>query len=98
MIKKYYVDYNSVFNKSLMYSLFEPGTFGFHLEGLTSQDEKDLFPTNKIKYKKEEIDISSVPTKIVVAYLEEVLSLKALVLLSSSKKYYLFKVDHQKEY
>lgn len=98
MIKKYCVDYNSIFNKSLMYSLFEPGTFGFHLEGLTSQDEKDLFPANKIKYKKEEIDISSVPTKIVVAYLEEDLSLKALVLLSSSKKYYLFKVDHQKEH
>ncbi len=98
MIKKYIVNPNSVFNKSLMYSLFEPGTFGFHIEGLSIKDENDLFPKNKIKYFKEEIDIKSVPTKVVIAYLEEDLSLKALILLSSSKTYYLFKVDHQDDH
>ena len=97
MVKKYLVEADSIFNKSLIYSLFEPGEFGFHIEGLTEVDVKDLFPKNKIKIIKDEIDLKSVPTKCVVAYLDENKDLKAFVLQSSSKKYYLFKIDHQKE-
>lgn len=96
MIKKYLVNENSEFNKSIILSLFEPGRYGFHIEGLTDENRKDLFPINKIKYFKNEIDYKTIPTKVVVSYYEEN-KLKALVLLSSSKNYYLFKVDHQKE-
>lgn len=97
MIKKYLVKPTSVFNKSLMFSFFEQGKYGFKFDGLTDNDIRDLFPKNKIKFIKDEIDIKSVPTKCVVAYFEDDLSLKALVLRSNSNKYYLFKVDHQKD-
>lgn len=97
MIKKYYVDSNSVFHKSIILSLFERGEYGFHIEGLNDSDYKDLFPNiNKLKFIKDEIDIRCIPSKLVVVYLEDDYALKALLLMSSSKKYYLFKVDHQK--
>ena len=96
MIKKYYIETQSVFNKSIILSLFEPGDHGFHIDGLTDSDKKDLFPVNRIKYVKNEIDFKNIPTQIVVAYFEEDI-LKAFILKSSSNKYYLFKVDHQKE-
>ena len=98
MIKKYYVQQNSVFSRILMLSLFEPRESGFHIEGLTNDDLRDLFPINRIKYLKNEIDFNSIPTKCVVAYLEDDLSIKSLVLKSSSNKYYLFKADHQRDF
>ena len=97
MVKKYLIEHQSVFNQSIMLSLFEPGTFGFNIIGLTDKDINDLFPKNRIKFKKEEIDINTIPSTCVVAYFDE-LSLKALVIKSSSKKYYLFKVDHQNDH
>ena len=96
MIKKYLVDKNSLFNKSLILSLFEPGKLGFILDGLTSEEERLLFPLNKIKIVKNEVDIKSIPTSVVVVYLDENYILKALVLLGSNKKYYLFKAHHQR--
>ena len=96
MIKKYLVDRNSLFHKSLILSLFEPGKLGFILDGLSNEDQRLLFPLNKIKTIKNEVDIKSIPTSIVVIYLDENLLLKAVVLLGSNKKYYLFKIDHQK--
>ncbi len=96
MIKKYFVDSHSDFNKSIILSLFEPGKYSFHIEGLTDKDNKDLFPHNKIRIVKNEIDFNTVPSKIVVAYFDED-TLKAFIIQSQSKTYYLFKVDHQKE-
>ena len=99
MIKKYLVEPKSGFHQSLLLSFLEPGSFGFIIEGLDDKDKRNLFNTSKLKYKKEEIDITSVPSKVVIAYLEEDYSLKALVLFSSfNKNYYLFKVDHQNDH
>ena len=97
MIKKYFIEPNSLFNKSIILSLFEPGKFSFKIEGLSLEEQHQLFPSiNKIKVIKNEVDISSVPSSIVVAYLDESLIIKALVMQDSKKKYYLFKVHHQK--
>ena len=97
MIKKYLVDPNSGFHKSLILSLFEPGKFGFDIVGLSDTEFRNLFPSNhKIKYLKNEIDITSVPTSLEVVYLDEQYILKALVLKDKNKQYYLFKSDHQK--
>ena len=97
MIKKFYINPNSVFNQSLILSLIEPGEFGFKIEGLSDKDSRDLFTTKKIKYIKDEIDFKSVPIQCVIAYLEDDFTVKALVLKSVSNLYYLFKMDHQKE-
>ena len=98
MIRKYIVDVNTVFNKSIILTLLEKGEYGFHIEGLTDSDTKDLFPAiNNIRYIKNEIDISCIPSRCYAVYLDEEYRLKALLLLSKSKKYYLFKVDHQKD-
>ena len=97
MIKKYYLTPEGAFYRSIILSLFERGEYGFHIEGLNDLDEKDLFPhLFKIKYIKDEIDVKCLPTKIVLVYLEDDYSLKAIMLMSSSKKYYLFKIDHQR--
>lgn len=97
MIKKYLVDINSYFYKSIILPLYEKSGYGFHIEGLDESGHKDLFPNhNKIKYIKDEIDIRCLPSKLVYVYLEDDLSLKAMLLMSLSKKYYLFKADHQK--
>ena len=97
MIKKYFIERNSLFNKSIILSLFEPGKFSFEIEGLSLEEQHQLFPSiNKIKVIKNEVDVSSVPSSIVVAYLDESLIIKALVMQDSKKKYYLFKVHHQK--
>ena len=95
MIKKYYVDLKSSFHKSIILSLFERGSFDFTIEGLNDDENRKLFPIdNKIKEFKNEIDISKVPTKCIVVYLDESFVIKALV-LESNKTYYLFKADHQ---
>lgn len=98
MIKKYIIEPSSLFNKNIMLSMFEHGNYGFDIVGLNDNDIKDLFPVNKIKYIKKELDVSSIPSSVEIAYLDEDHNLKALILKSSSKKYYLFKVDHQKEF
>ncbi len=97
MIKKYLLNQNSVFTKSLILSLFEPHPFGFEIEGLTEKDIKDLFNVNKNIFKQEDIDLNKVPTRGVAVYLEDELSLKAIVMKSPTNLYYLFKVDPQKE-
>ena len=94
MIKKYFVEPTSVFHQSIILPLYEKKELYFHIEGLTDNDKKDLFPLNLVKINKNNIETS---TKCVVVYLDENLVLKALILISKSKKYYLFKVDHQKE-
>ena len=97
MIKKYLVDINSYFYKSIILPLFEKSEYGFHIAGLDEKGHKDLFPNiNKIKYIKDEIDLKCLPAKLISVYLEDDLSLKAMLLMSPSKKYYLFKADHQK--
>lgn len=98
MIKKYWVDQHSSFNESIILPLFERGELAFHIETLSESKRKDLFPSNaKIKTIKNDADLSSVPSNCVAAYLDEEENLKALILLSSSKTYYLFKVDSQKD-
>ena len=97
MIKKYLLNQNSVFTKSLILSLFEPHPFGFEIEGLTDKDIKHLFNVNKNIFKQEDIDLNKVPTKGVAVYLEDDLSLKAIVMKSPTNLYYLFKADPQKE-
>lgn len=85
MIKKYIVDSSSLFHQSLILSLLEKGELGFSIDGLSDLDRRDVL-LNKNN-----------TTKIKVVYLDENQSLKALLVISPSKKYYLFKVDHQKE-
>ena len=87
MIKRYHVDRLSVFNQSLMLSFYEPGTFGFHIEGLEDKYEKELFSNKKIKFIKEDVDFKSVPSSCVVAYFDEEMLLKAIVLKSSINKH-----------
>jgi hypothetical protein len=99
MFKKYLVDIDSIFHKSLVLSIHEKGNFAFHIEGLSDSDYKDLFPYNsKIKFIKNEIDIKSFPYRCEVVYLDENNVLKALLLSSKSGTHYLFRVDHQKEH
>lgn len=98
MIKKYWIEQTSSFNESLILPLFERGELAFHIENLSENERKDLFPNNaKIKVIKNEVDLTSIPSRCVAVYLDEDNNLKALVLLSNSKTYYLFKVDSQKE-
>ena len=97
MIKRYHVDRLSVFNQSLMLSFYEPGTFGFHIEGLEDKYEKELFSNKKIKFIKEDVDFKSVPSSCVIAYFDEEMLLKAVVLKSSINNYFLFKMDPQKD-
>ena len=98
MFKKYYIDKNSEFNKSLILSLIEPGERGFKISGLKEAEYKDLFSTRNIRFINNEVDFKSVTTKVEVIYLDDSLHLKALVLSSSSGLYYLFKIDHQDEH
>ena len=97
-LKKYIINPNSEFNKSIILSLFEHGDLSFNIVGFTDEDRKDVFPYSpNIKNVKNEIDIKSIPSKCVVVYLDEELILKALVVQSKSNKFYLFKVDHQND-
>ena len=96
MIKKYIIEQDSVFNKSIILSLFEKGECGFHIEGLSNSDIQDLVPSsNKIRFVKNEVDIKCLPSRCLLVYLDEEYHLKALLLLSHNNKYYLFKVDPQ---
>lgn len=96
MIKKYQIYPNSDFNKSIILTLFERGEYGFHIAGLNSEETNDLFPRNfKPKLIKNEVDITSFPTRCDVVYLNEDFVIKAILLVSKNKKYYLFKSDPQ---
>ncbi len=97
MFKKYYVNENSVFNKTLMLTFLEPHERGFKIVGLSENEYKDLFSTRNIKYIYNEVDFKSVPSKAEVVYLDDSLHIKAIVLKSNTSKYYLFKADHQDE-
>ena len=67
MIKKYIVEQNSVFNKSIILSLYESGNFGFTIEGLTNEDKNILFPINpKIQIVKNEVNINSLSNLLLV--------------------------------
>lgn len=94
MIKKYLVECNSLFHQSIMLPFFEQGNYGFHIEGLNYDQTKELFSADNIKYVKKEMVL---PSKIVVCYLDEKIKIKAMVLQSSTNKFYLFKADSQKE-
>ena len=97
MIKKYIVEQNSVFNKSIILSLYESGNFGFTIEGLTNEDRNILFPINpKIQIVKNEVNINSLPAHLLVVYLDESFVLKALILKDKRNKFFLFRSDHQK--
>ena len=96
MIKRYHVDRLSIFNQTLMLSFYEPGTFGFHIEGLEDKYDKELFSNKKIKFVKEDVDFKTVPSSCVVAYFDDDMLLKSLVLKSSLNNYFLFKMDPQK--
>lgn len=98
MFKKYYIDKNSEFNKSLILFLIEPGERGFKISGLSETEYKDLFSTRNIRFINNEVDFKSITTKVEVIYLDDSLHLKALVLSSSSGLFYLFKIDHQDEH
>ena len=98
MFYKYYLEPNSIIYKSLLLGLFEPKEYAYHIEGLDYDLSHKLFSINKVKYFKDEIVLSSLPTSIEVIYLEEkTLELKALV-LKYNKEYYLFRVDHQNRF
>ena len=97
MIKKYLIDKNSTFHRSLALPLFEPGNFSFVIDGLMDNDRHNIFPiSNKIKVSKGCVDINTVPSSIKVVYLDELNVIKALVIEDNKKNYYLFKADHQK--
>ena len=96
MIKKYLIEKDSLFNKSLILSLFEPREFAFHIEGLSDDDRKSLFSSNKIKISKNEINIKNISTRVVAVYLDESFVIRAVVLTPNDKKYYLFKADPQR--
>lgn len=96
MFKKYLIEPNSLFHKSLILSLCEPGEYVFHIEGLDTDLYKKLFNHEKIKFNKSGLECKSLPSKCEVIYLEEdTYEIKALV-ISSNNKYYLFKRDPQK--
>lgn len=98
MFYKYYLEPNSIIYKSLLLGLFEPKEYAYHIEGLDYDLSHKLFSINKIKYFKDEIVLSSLPSSIEVIYLEEkTLELKAIV-LKYNKEYYLFRVDHQNRF
>lgn len=96
-IKKYIVDKESLFATSLVLPFYEKGNFGFHVDGLEDSLRRELFHTKYLKYIPKSIDIDpkSLPTYCYIVYLDEYLTLKALILYSSIKKlYYCFKVDN----
>ena len=101
MIKKYFVDSQSSFNKSLMLPFYEGCRYGFRIEGLDDHSKRVLFDSKNIKFtnKTGEVDPKSLPTYAHIVYLDEDYSIKALIFFSSiTKQYYEFRVDHQDEY
>lgn len=97
MIKKYLIEYNSVFGKSVVLPFYERGNFGFCIDGIDLSTKNKLFDLKYIKKQKstKDIDLSNA-TRCVVAYLDENLIIKAFILYCPvDKKYYSFRVDSQ---
>ena len=99
MVKKYYVDRNSVFAKSLILPFYEGDNVGFNVEGLDYQLRKELFNPKSLKVKGNDIDPSSVTTYCYAVYLDEQLHLKNLIIYSQNKKlYYSFRHTNQGDF
>lgn len=90
MIKKYQIEKNSVFAKSMILSLLDKSAFGVSIEGLPDTLKYELFKTSNLKFssKNGELDPNSLQTYPVEVYFDEELSLKALIIFSKTKNMY----------
>ena len=98
-IKKIKVEKDSIFNKTIIISLYEDEGGLFKIEGYEGFNKRDLFNPNKIKKtgKTGDIDVKSLPLSISVVYLSDDISITALIIEDNvSKKFYSFRVDPQK--
>ena len=101
MIKKYIVNPQSGFNKSLMLPFYERCRYGFHIDGLDDHSLRILFDPKYLKVvnKAGDIDPKSLPTFAHIVYLDDELNIRALVMYSAiTKQYYCARVDHQDEF
>lgn len=95
MIKRYNVTPNSRFNNSIIIPFFEPGNYGFVIEGLDDNNRKVLFNPKQLNIvgKNKDIDVSKA-TYVEVVYLDDEYNLKGIVLYCPiNKKHYFFRVE-----
>ena len=101
MVKKYYVDKNSVFAKSIILPFYEGDGAGFTVEGLDYTLSRALFNPKTLKFnpKTGEIDANSIQTYCCAVYLDEQRNLKAFIIYAQSKKtYYCFRFANQGDF
>lgn len=101
MVKKYYVDKDSVFAKSIILPFFENDNVGFFVDGLDFKLKRELFnpKTLKINTKTNEVDSKSFLTYCSVVYLDDQLNIRAIILYSQSAKlYFCFRLSNQNEF
>ena len=96
MIKKYYVNPNSLFAKTIALSFYDGSNKGFAVEGLDDSLRRELFAlrTLKLNPKNNEADPKSITTNVSSVYLDEQSNIRAIIFYSSSKKqYYCFRTS-----
>ena len=101
MVKKYYVDKNSVFANSIILPFYESGECGFLVDGLDHNLKRELFNSKAIKVnaKTNQVDPNTLSTYCTCVYLDEQLSIKAIILYSKAKKlYYCFRSFNQGDF
>ena len=94
MIKKYLVQKDSAFNRSLILPFYEGVTYGFVIDCLSIDERLNLFNSNKVK------GLNNLPTNCYAVYFDDKDNLKALVLETTINKkfeYYCLRVDPQKD-
>ncbi|MBO4667881.1 MAG: hypothetical protein J5666_07155, partial [Bacilli bacterium] len=102
MVKKYYVEKNSVFAKSIILPFYEGEDVGFIVEGFEFKLRRELFNHKALKFnpKTGEIDSNSMQTYCYAVYLEKHTNvLKAIIIYSQIKKLYLcFRASNQGDF
>lgn len=97
MIKKYLVEKESTFNKSIMLPFYEGVTYGFTIDGLSIDERFKLFDFSKVKNVGKNIVLSS---NCYAIYLDDNFLIKALVIEANIDKkiiYYCLRGDSQND-
>ena len=99
MIKKYRVNQNSVFAKTIILSFYDRNSFFFDIDWVGGDLRNTLFSTKNLKFsgKNRELVAESLPTTLHTIYLDDGLKIKALICYNKANKtYYCFKDSGKK--
>ena len=101
MIKKHYVNPNSLFAKTIALSFYDGSNKGFKVQDLKDDLRRELFPIRslRINQKNNEVDTKSISTYVYSVYLDELNNIRAIIFYSNVKKqYYCFKSSDPKTF